>query len=260
MKIFTFLFLFLFPQFIFAQLSSNYASCLKSFYKLIYLENITIQDLNSVFPISEYEDSLFILEKKSNLTGDKSYLEIPRNKIVRSKNSVSYIMLEIKKYAKELTQDLPFDSLMRIIDQAIEHIEPSIFSKCIELSFPNNQKAFFDLSNETPSFINNIWLNNGDLLDDIIYGEFPVTKMKWIGMIDDKNGYVNIREKPEKDSKIVRKIFIRDIFYYTPIGDSDWWPVSIEKGGDYIGYIYKTKILNFTNLPKEIKDKFHDGY
>lgn len=255
----TFLLILLIPNVAFAQLEDSYNTCLKNFYKLLYQENVTIQELNTVLPTTDYADSLFVLERLAKAHGDNSYLKVSKNRIIRPANSISYIMLELKKHRQELTQGLSLDSVCKIIDQSKEHGEPDEFSQYVELTFPNNHKVFFDLSTETPSFINWIWLNNGDLLNAIIYRDIPVVKMKWVGMINDKDGFVNVREAPEQESKIVRKIGKNEIFYYTPIGDSDWWPISTDERGAYIGYIHKSEVLIYPNFPKEVKDKLKKG-
>lgn len=255
----TILLLLLLPNIMFGQISNADNICLKKFYKLLFQKKITIGEMQSVFPIVNIEDSLFVLERNGNLKGDRSFLNFPVDKMVRPLDSLSYIMMEIKKHKDALTQGLPLDSVYNVIDHAIMHSEPYDFSEPVELLFPNKQKVFFDLSTESPSFINWIWLNNGDLLEGIIYAELPIHKMKWIGIINDKDGYVNVRQAAELNSKVVRKIYKNETFYYTPIGGSDWWPISINEGGAYIGFIHKSKVLKYSEFPKKLKDKVKEN-
>lgn len=61
-------------------------------------------------------------------------------------------------------------------------------------------------------------------------------------MINDPDGYVNIREKPNAHSKIVRKIKKNELFYFTPISRAEWYPVSLKEISPCIGYIHKSRI------------------
>ena len=79
--------------------------------------------------------------------------------------------------------------------------------------------------------------------------------MKWKGIINNKEGYINVMETPSNNSKIIKKILKDELFYYTPIGNNEWWPVSLKEGEKYIGYIHKCKVLNFPDFPKRLKEK-----
>src|SRR5258706_11040426 len=63
--------------------------------------------------------------------------------------------------------------------------------------------------------------------------------------IDDKDGYVNIRKKPDIKSEITGKFTEQDIFWCLwPEGD--WYQVDFKAGS---GYIHKSRIKFVSNFP-----------
>jgi len=76
--------------------------------------------------------------------------------------------------------------------------------------------------------------------------ETVVANLRKKAVIDDPDGYVNVREKESKKSKIVAKIAEGEEFYYRPT-DSDWWEVAETADGDILGYVHNSRI-------KPIKD------
>jgi len=60
------------------------------------------------------------------------------------------------------------------------------------------------------------------------------------GLINDKDGYTNIRDTPNKDGKIIRKINDGEEFLYVPSQCSSWWGI-LNPDGTY-GYMHKSRI------------------
>ena len=81
-----------------------------------------------------------------------------------------------------------------------------------------------------------------------------------IGIIDDLDGFTNIRKKPDKNSEIVSKINSDEILYYTPNSKSNWWVVRNLDGYSIIGYIDKSKIKSFGSLNKNKKELLKKKY
>lgn len=87
-------------------------------------------------------------------------------------------------------------------------------------------------------------------------------------IIDDKDGYVNIRQSPNLNSKIIGRIYSEDIFFFNKIeGNDDWYMV------DYGGQIpklikdmkpdqkdYYTKELNCKNNYVEVEGYVHKSH
>jgi len=69
-----------------------------------------------------------------------------------------------------------------------------------------------------------------------------------IVIINDKDGYVNVRENADGKSKIIGKKYEDDIFYSIKSKDNDWYEVYIENGAT--GYIHSSRIMPLSNLQK----------
>lgn len=61
-----------------------------------------------------------------------------------------------------------------------------------------------------------------------------------IGLIDDPDGFVNIRLHKSSKSKILGVVKKDEYFSYFPNKDSNWWPIETEKG--LVGYMHKSRI------------------
>jgi hypothetical protein len=95
--------------------------------------------------------------------------------------------------------------------------------------------------------IEDVYDDNGDnLICSNDYLEFP-------GVINDKDGYVNIRKNRSGKSPIAGVIKSNEIFYYTPSRKSKWWKVYLHNGGKCVGYIHESKIRSYRNCPIDIK-------
>jgi hypothetical protein len=69
-----------------------------------------------------------------------------------------------------------------------------------------------------------------------------------IAIINDKDGYTNVRENTSTQSKIIGKKIENDVFYCIISKDSDWYEVSLESGT--MGYIHKSRITPLSSLQK----------
>ena len=64
------------------------------------------------------------------------------------------------------------------------------------------------------------------------------------GLINDKDGYTNVRIVPGKFGKVIRKIYSGEEFLYIPSQCSSWWG-SLNTDGSY-GYMHKSRIKEIT--------------
>lgn len=78
------------------------------------------------------------------------------------------------------------------------------------------------------------------LLASICFGE--------VGLINDPDGYTNVREDASLKSKIVGKIYKDQVFQYFPSEDAKWYCVAVDGNG---GYIHSSKVVSIAILPSE---------
>ena len=80
-------------------------------------------------------------------------------------------------------------------------------------------------------------------------------QLKFPAIINDPDGYVNIRKEPNVKSEIVAKIKLNELFFYTLMPKTDWYPVYYDDDGPCIGYIHKSRIKTFEDFPKWLQEK-----
>jgi hypothetical protein len=205
------------------QHQEDYKNVVKNFYALLYNEQASNQKLSDVY----WDASL-----------DSGMLK------------------KIKPYLNELTGGLPKDEIFKIIDKTEVFDEGLQFAVYLELSFSINDKIYLELGSDIPSIIDKIWLSDGTLLSNRVRNESPVQKLLLVGVINDKNGYTNVREAPSNDAKVIDKITDKEYFYYVPNSNSDWWQVSRKDDiKAIVGYVHKSRILKYSAMPNEIKQK-----
>ena len=72
-------------------------------------------------------------------------------------------------------------------------------------------------------------------------------------IINDSDGYVNVRSGKSSQSKIVGRIKERQIFFFIPSLKSDWWQVFLPNG--ILGYVHKSRIREYRYCPSSIQRK-----
>jgi hypothetical protein len=75
--------------------------------------------------------------------------------------------------------------------------------------------------------------------------------------IDDADGYTNIREQPNVESKIVGRIFESELFVCFPDSESNWWRSIKDSAHSRVeGYVYKSRIKDMRDVTDEIRQFF----
>lgn len=205
------------------QHQEDYKNVVKNFYAILYSEQTSNQKLSKVY----WDASL-----------DSGMLK------------------KIKLNLNELTSGLTKDEIFKIIDKTEVTNEGLQFGVYLELSFPESKKIYFGLGSDIPTTIEYIWLSDGILLGSKMRNESPVQKLLLVGVINDKDGYTNVREAPFNDAKVINTITDKEYFYYVPNSNSEWWQVSRKDDMKAIaGYVHKSRILKYSAMPNEIQKK-----
>jgi hypothetical protein len=235
-----------------AQDNKDYKVCVKEFYKLFFsIKKVTINDFSKV-----YSNSLepgFLIKENSQI--QLTYLQAQKEVDVYSDTITSRTLLRMRVYKEQLTQGLNYESICKQIEESPVYNEGTEFSMLLELKLTERNIIFFELNKDTPKQIQYIWLSSGESLGDLVQGNKTIEKLKRPGIINDPDGYSNVRDKPDKNSQITAKFIKDEVFYYTPTNDSDWWCVYKEEGGKQVGYIHKSRILKYADFPPKLKEK-----
>ena len=80
-------------------------------------------------------------------------------------------------------------------------------------------------------------------------------QLKFPAIINDPDGYVNVRKEPNKNSEIVAKISTNEIFFFTLMPETDWYPVYFQKSTLSVGYIHKSRIKTVEGFPEGLIEK-----
>lgn len=72
-----------------------------------------------------------------------------------------------------------------------------------------------------------------------------------LAIINDIDGYSNVREKPSVNSDVLFKENINNIFRILPYQNSEWWEIEDYYPNIQTGYIHKRKVKNLGNLTND---------
>lgn len=141
------------------------------------------------------------------------------------------------------------NSIMQAIEKTKVYIYGSPVDSILELNL-QHETLFFCVSIELPSFrIESIYDSNGC---NVLYSQ---DKLVFPAIINDNDGYVNIRKERNIKSGIVGNIQHGQIFFVTPTTKSNWWSVYTQDGGEMVGYIHRSRILLYEDCPDRIKKR-----
>lgn len=238
--------------------NDTYKDIVKHFYELLYKESVSIKEFSLVYSNASlnYDTDLY-LKDSYGITNYNYHLTESRNKSIDIENTPSYVFKKIKQEFNSLTFGLTFDELVKIIDSAELSTQGLKFSRIIELIFPGGKRIYMELNNDTPTLVLWIWLNNAVLIDDVINNNATnPQRLKLVGTINDRDGFVNIRKNPDINSEIIETFKEGDILYYIPDNSVNWWQVySGESSSSIIGYLHKSRIKKYNDMPDDLMKK-----
>lgn len=84
--------------------------------------------------------------------------------------------------------------------------------------------------------------------DDYSYEKFIFDSL---AVINDTDGYSNVREKPVVNSKVLFKEHSNNIIRILPFQNSEWWEIEQYYPNRQAGYIYKNRLKNLGNLTND---------
>lgn len=244
--------LFLNVTYLHAQDNQIYKECVKGFYKfLLTEEKVTIKEFSTVFLSTS--DARFL--QSENFQKKMPYLQAQKEIDNHADTILSFTLLKMRNYKQLLTEGLDLHNIIKHIESSSVYNEGWEFSKILELKLSQDDIIYFELNTDTPKQIMYIWLPSGESLSDLIGENNKIELLKRPGIINDKDGYTNIRESQNIDSRIIEKFYKNNVFYYTPMCNSDWWPVYKKESDDKLGYIHKSKILIYKFFPVNLKNE-----
>ena len=238
------------------------------YYDLLNKELLSIADYQNYFGYHaiEMEEYLFfrLCEEKKSSTECSSEFESKVNKPTSSESSV---LSQLKRRRKDWLAPSELKDIQYALERSKFYDEDNASSIGIDLEFRNGNKIYFYLNRyvDEPIYIHDIYNSVGQSIFDNLFGEHWKSTLKRLAVINDPDGYTNLREGPGVDRKVVTTVKNDELFYYTPNNSSSWWRVQILDSCTK-GYIHNSRITPYgymTNnrkeyLKEEVK-KLHEG-
>jgi len=221
---------------------NEYRESVRKFYEVLLVKNVvSIGEMEAIYLNSDYEEVIRDQKIKESYT----------------MNSNSVLLDSIKRYNFQLTHGFKYDSICSLIYKSKIFNEGEPFSNILELKFSKEISCFFEINNDTPKTIQFIWLPTGEDLKGKLLHYGKVEKYLRPGIINDIDGYTNIRADANIKSSIVGKVVKDEIFYYCPNSYSNWWAIFKSDNciDNPIGYIFKNRITTYDKFPIMIKNK-----
>jgi hypothetical protein len=218
---------------------------------LFFDGKITIKQLNNVFLHESYSWEAEQLINDGAYKINKIKLEELLEQQADKHNSQ---LMQIMKRDKLLfTQNYNYETILNLIQRSEIIEEGDLLVSLFELKFPNGNIIYFSINSDTPKTIIDIWLPSGN---DYTFGKRNhIVKLCRPGIINDRDGFTNIRKEADANSQIVGKFVTNELFFFTPVSGSNWWPVYKNETSPCVGYIYKNKITFYKDFPEVIKKK-----
>ena len=216
----------------------EYYNTVKTFYDALLNQPVNMSrayELFNSFSI-EYEEFLFF-KMCQNQDCEKEFDKIISN----IENHKSLFFEEISK-SKNLLFDGQRDSIFNVIDKSSLYYDESSSSVSLDLVLKNDKIIYFCLNSfeDEPVYITNIFLENGESLFNM-FELNEKTYLRRLGIINDSDGYTNVRYRPSFNSKILSQIQANTLFYFTPNSHNKWWKIE-SKDGSINGFMHCSKI------------------
>jgi len=240
----------IFQMSVFGQSIEEYRACLNEFYDLAFEEQVSVKDFSSVYANAsiDYEASIYLLDSLGYTPKEYEIQKKVENRI--SVEAPSIVHTRIRNYLRDLTEGKTKTEIVELIKKSEYVYNDDPFTILLELDLSKNKSIFYELTSDAPVQVCNVWLENGASLDDIIREKAAPEKL-WIkGIINDPDGYVNIRKGESIKSSVVGKIVKEEVFLFIPNYCKNWWKVK-SSDGSVEGYMHKSRIIPLRELSKE---------
>lgn len=238
----------------------------KFYYHLLEDNKVTVNEATDLFGSNALEDESFIF----NAICDSD----PNQKICSERSIyghewgdiTSVFFSELKKNKNRFTQgyEEQIDSIIQCCAKVYD--EGSKGSIIIDVHFPNGKTIYFLLNRypDEPIYIGNLYFENGIYIYNSLYAKYITNSeeidtstkyLKRLAIINDSDGYTNVRKEEGQNAEVIGKIQNDQLFYYTPNDDSSWWRVQSIKGS-LQGYMHYSRIKPYGELPRSEWTKY----
>ena len=229
------------------QFNDNCLSIVNRFYEyLVSQDSVTIKDYYDLFGSYALEEEEYKFFKRCEEQGERNCDQLANEVFGNIANFESIMFSEIRQLKNQL---LPTTiEVGKVISNSsiFETGIPGIVE--VVLSFPNSMNVYFHLSvyEGEATKIQDIFTSNGQSIFNSL--ETRGNKvLKRIAIVNDPDGYTNIREWQGVDAPIIGKVLEGNLFFYIPNSKSDWCKVQLINSCKW-GYMHKSRITFYGML------------
>ena len=222
----------------------------EDFYKkniLTFYEVLFGAQENSVKILEDIFGSEMLLSEEElyyKICPSDNYECYPRYEAIRSPEKYPSLYFQLlKKKLDLLTFGYDHDYIRALIDEKGVLIDDGAASSIrMILNFDDMGTLYFAINrykDEGPSI--SIYLQNGKPLISKLNNKESDYKFSMLGVINDPDGYTNLRSGAGTGFEVVERILETDIFDYYPTSESNWWSVTNIRTCSS-GYVHKSRI------------------
>jgi len=228
-------------------INDRYKTAVRKFYEFLNKdEPISISDYVNLFGKSgiEEEESLWLQACETN-TKENCILLVSQVLNNPSK-SKSRVFEKIKNNYKERSRGLiDYD---KIIDESSVKETGINKVKEIELVISDTSRVYVQLNGyeDEPPYIIDLYFTNGASVFNGI-GIRENSYLKEIGIIDDPDGFTNVRIKNNMEGEVLYRIYKDQVFFFIPNVNSSWLKVQNIDSCEW-GWMYRSRINRFGDL------------
>ena len=139
------------------------------------------------------------------------------------------------------------NDIIKVISKASPISIGEEHSSLVKLNFPKGESLYVFVENKPKYDVLEIFDSEGLELQE---------KDKWPlyipALINDKDGFVNVRSGKSAKSSVVGKIEKDKVFFFIP-SKGNWYKISYHNQGKCVGFVHKSKVLMYEQCTKNQK-------
>ena len=242
-----------------------YYKTVQQFYAGLMREELTISEVYDLFGEYALElEEYFFLKSCGNINSNSLCEEELKKRINHPTEFSSLFFKELIKIKDLFLYEDDTTLMDSLISNSVLYDETSPSDIAIDVKLSNNKAIYFYLNKyaDEAVYITNIYIENGESFYNHLFTtdeNMPDSFLYRLAIINDPDGYTNVRKGTGTKYPIVGKFFIDEVFAFIPNSNNNWWKVK-NKSGTIVGFMHKSKICPIGSLSEGKKESLYKSY